>query len=259
MLISFQDLRAEDCLKMADSTEIFTHGKPLTLVDVYDMAADIGREFEVLIDSEGAEKVALLMSKVLRPLEKLEILVKKKNSEQLLIDDLRKTIEDLEIEDSKKTEEIDYLSRNIEHVKLENSKKTEEIIQHTHDLEQLEEHYKIEIRNNFMTTKKLEEEIEKLNSTLSRSIDRENNDYNADLVDKLHNIIQKQKEEIRDFDTNQSNLDMRLGQIKLDNDNLRNTNKELRSELQENKVQINTLMNEIFNLQVWKKEKIIKT
>ena len=67
----------------------------------------------------------------------------------------------------------------------------------------------------------------------------DNDNYNEDIVEKLQNIIQKQKEEIRDFDTNQSNLDMRLGQIKLENDDLNSINKELRSELQENKVQIN--------------------
>ena len=92
--------------------------------------------------------------------------------------------------------------------------------------------------------------IKNLNSSLSRSIDWENNDYNEDVVEKLQNIVQNQKEEIRDFETNQFNLDKRLGQIKLDNNILRDTNKELTSELRDNQVQINTLENEIFELQV---------
>ena len=35
-----------------------------SIPDVYDMAADIGREFESLIDSHGAEHVTALMQKV---------------------------------------------------------------------------------------------------------------------------------------------------------------------------------------------------
>ena len=36
----------------------------LSVPDVYDMAADIGREFEALIDSHGADHVTGLMQKV---------------------------------------------------------------------------------------------------------------------------------------------------------------------------------------------------
>ena len=37
----------------------------MTVADVYDMAADIGKEFEFLIDAHGPETVSGLMQKVI--------------------------------------------------------------------------------------------------------------------------------------------------------------------------------------------------
>ena len=74
--------------------------KVLTLVDVYDIAADIGKEFESLISDEGTEKVTQLMQKVIAALEHLEVLVHNNDNEQTYLEDLRRTIEHLELEDT---------------------------------------------------------------------------------------------------------------------------------------------------------------
>lgn len=79
--------------------------KSLNVIDVYDIASEIGKEFEELIDSHGAEHITLLMQKVISALEHLEDLVQKNDSERTVIDDLKKTIEHLEHEDTKKIEE----------------------------------------------------------------------------------------------------------------------------------------------------------
>ena len=50
----------------------------LTVVDVYDQAAIIGKEFECIIDNFGADAVTSLMPKVIRILEQLEILASRK-------------------------------------------------------------------------------------------------------------------------------------------------------------------------------------
>jgi len=221
--------------KMAESTEKLRRGKALTLVDVYDMAADIGKEFEELIDNEGAEKVTMLMSKVIRALEQLEILVQKNDSEQVLIDDLRRTIEHLELEDSKKTGER---------------------IRYTRDIEQIEEHYKTETKDYLTTIKRLQDENRKLSSSLSAATERDSafsddDSYiEVDLVNKLQGIIEKQREQIRGLETNLSDLKMELEEVKLQNDKLSTSNKDLRRKLRNSQAQLHALVDERAELQV---------
>ena len=63
------------------------------------------QEFEQLIDQHGAEQVTSLMQKVISALEHLEVLVQHNEAEQEVIEDLNKTIEHLEHEESKKADE----------------------------------------------------------------------------------------------------------------------------------------------------------
>jgi len=47
----------------------------LTVMDVYDIAAVVGQEFERIIDQHGCEALSRLMPKVVRVLEILEVMV----------------------------------------------------------------------------------------------------------------------------------------------------------------------------------------
>ena len=80
------------------------------------------QEFEQLIDQHGAEEVTCLMQKVISALEHLEILVQNNETELQTIDELRKTIEHLEHEETKKADER---------------------LKYARDIEQVEEHYKV--------------------------------------------------------------------------------------------------------------------
>ena len=71
----------------------------------------------MLIDQHGAEQVTQLMQKVISALEQLELLVQKNDSELLLIEDLRKTIEHMQHEDNKKVEASHKYARDIEQVR----------------------------------------------------------------------------------------------------------------------------------------------
>lgn len=82
------------------------------------------QEFEQLIDQHGAEQVTSLMQKVISALEHLEILVQNNETELQMIEDLRKTIEHLEHEETKKADER---------------------LKYARDIEQVEEHYKVRI------------------------------------------------------------------------------------------------------------------
>ena len=88
----------------------------LTVVDVYDLASDIGKEFEKLIECFGADAVTGLMPRVISALEHLEKLTARHEVTEGCIQDLRTTITHLEnqnigkAEDRVKYERVSFLT-----------------------------------------------------------------------------------------------------------------------------------------------------
>ena len=70
----------------------------LHVVDVYDMAISIGKEFEMIIDKYGSDALAKLMPQVILVLEHLESLAGRSQKENDEIADLKRTIERLQAE-----------------------------------------------------------------------------------------------------------------------------------------------------------------
>jgi len=209
--------------------------KNLNLVDVYDIAADIGKEFEQMIDHHGAEEVTSLMQKVISALEHLEILVQNNETEQLMIEDLKKTIEHLEHEETKKADER---------------------LKYARDIEQVEEHYKAETKDYLTTIKRLQEENRKLSSSLTAATERdsafsEDESYiEIDLVNKLQGIVEKQREQIRGLEGNLSDVKSDLEEMKSQNEKLSGSNKDLRRKLRQSQSQLHCLVDERAELQV---------
>lgn len=70
----------------------------ITVVDVYDLASDIGKECEKIIDCFGAEAVTALMPKVVQSLEMLEHLASRNENENATIQVLSDRVACLESE-----------------------------------------------------------------------------------------------------------------------------------------------------------------
>lgn len=68
----------------------------LSVVDVYDIAADIGKEFEKIIDEYGPDVLTSLMPRVITALEQLERVAEKQEASGAAIEELRSTISVLE-------------------------------------------------------------------------------------------------------------------------------------------------------------------
>ncbi|KAK8718652.1 hypothetical protein OTU49_014571, partial [Cherax quadricarinatus] len=77
----------------------------ISVVDVYDLASEIGKEFEKIIDRNGAEAVTGLMPRVISALEQLEKLATRHESTSSYIQELRATIIHLENEKIGKAED----------------------------------------------------------------------------------------------------------------------------------------------------------
>ncbi|XP_055386867.1 RILP-like protein homolog [Condylostylus longicornis] len=74
------------------------------VVDVYDLASDIGKECEKIIDHFGPEAVTGLMPRVINALELLEALATKNEKENATIQELTDRITQLESEKLEKAE-----------------------------------------------------------------------------------------------------------------------------------------------------------
>ena len=70
----------------------------ISVIDVYELASAIGKEFEKIIDSCGAEMVTNLMPRVINALEHLEALATKNERENTILDDLRNRVIKLEFD-----------------------------------------------------------------------------------------------------------------------------------------------------------------
>lgn len=74
----------------------------ISVVDVYDLASDIGKECEKIIDAYGANAVTSLMPKVINALELLEALANQNENENSTMQKLTDRIAHLESEKQEK-------------------------------------------------------------------------------------------------------------------------------------------------------------
>ncbi|XP_074642763.1 RILP-like protein 1 isoform X2 [Tubulanus polymorphus] len=118
----------------------------VTVVDVYDYASSIGKEFENLIENYGVDAISNLMPKVIRILEHLEALAQNSERENIEVNDLRIAVEKLQVE---KTERAGERTR------------------YEKELEQIEEVWRTEAKDLLKMVSKLQEENRKLMSALS--------------------------------------------------------------------------------------------
>lgn len=81
------------------------HEVELSVMDVYDIASEIGKEFEKIIDSHGSDTVFNLMPKVIFALEHLENFALRNEKENSTIQDLKERIEKLELEKIEKADQ----------------------------------------------------------------------------------------------------------------------------------------------------------
>lgn len=118
----------------------------MQVVDVYDLAASIGNDFEKLIDNYGNECVRGIMPKVISALETLEAMAAGNDRENEEILRLSKAVERLEQEKHQ---------RNQQHLKFEE------------DLEQVEKTYRKDIDDLQQMVKNLVNENRNLSTTVS--------------------------------------------------------------------------------------------
>lgn len=176
----------------------------VTVVDVYDIASDIGKECEKIIDQYGADSLTSLMPKVINALELLENLATRNERENTQLFELQSKISQLENE---KLEKAEYRQK------------------FDKDLEAIEEQWRTETKDLVAHVSKLEDEIRRLlkeQSPSHRSQFCETNNADGDILQRLKTSLEKHREEIR-------SKDKLLQEKNCDIDNVPKKNQKIRS------------------------------
>lgn len=216
----------------------------VTVTDVYDQAAGIGKEFEKLIESYGVDAVTDLMPKVIRALEQLENLASKYEKESSEINELRYVIDKLE---------------------AEKADKTQERIRFEEELLQIEETWQKESKEQLSAIARLQEENRRLRSSLSEqkqavvdevaAVARRTEEKEIEVLTKLKETVDRQREEIRKYsrEIKQKNVDIEA--LQAQSERLVKINIELRRKNQSHKKHARTLISEKVDLETKLAEK----
>ncbi|XP_053728567.1 RILP-like protein 1 isoform X3 [Synchiropus splendidus] len=156
----------------------------LTVMDVYDIAAVVGQEFERIIDQHGCEVLSRLMPKVVRVLEILEVLVTR-SSLSPETDELRLELDKLRLE------RVDRLEKEKKHRKeleLVEDVWREEAQDLLHQIAQLQEENKSLLTNMSTKDSLSEEDLQRHEGMTERE---------KEVMKKLKEVVDKQRDEIR--------------------------------------------------------------
>lgn len=101
----------------------------LSVVDVYDLASEVGKEFEKIIDKNGPNSVADLIPKVINILELLETLAVRREGECALVQELNDKISQLENDKQEKAEFKKKIDKEMESIEEQWRVETRDLLQ----------------------------------------------------------------------------------------------------------------------------------
>ncbi|XP_034402725.1 RILP-like protein 1 isoform X1 [Cyclopterus lumpus] len=156
----------------------------LTVMDVYDIAAVVGQEFERIIDQYGCEALSRLMPKVVRVLEILEVMVSR----------------------SCISPEAEELRLELDKLRLERLERLEKERKHRKELELVEDVWRGEAQDLLTQIAQLQEENQSLLTNMSNKDPMSEEDLQRhegmtererQVMKKLKEVVDKQRDEIR--------------------------------------------------------------
>ncbi|KYN09875.1 RILP-like protein like protein [Trachymyrmex cornetzi] len=175
--------------------EEYSVASDVSVVDVYDIASEIGKECEKLIDLFGVESVTNLMPKVINALELLENLATKNERENTMVQELSTKISQLESDKIGKAEDRQRFEK---------------------ELEQIEEHWRQESRDLVAMVTRLQEENRRLAESLheSRSDSQYSSKQTSTNTNQLTTITASQEVDIAVLQHLRSMIDKQREQIR---------------------------------------------
>ncbi|XP_029484252.1 RILP-like protein 1 isoform X5 [Oncorhynchus nerka] len=156
----------------------------LTVMDVYDIAAVVGQEFERIIDQYGCEALSRLMPKVVRVLEIVEVMVSR-NSISPETDELRLELDKLRLERMDRLEKEKKHKKELELVEDVWRGEAQDLLS---QITQLQEENKTLLTNMSIKDPMSEEDLQRHEGMSERE---------RQVMKKLKEVVDKQRDEIR--------------------------------------------------------------
>ncbi|XP_058473528.1 RILP-like protein 1 isoform X4 [Solea solea] len=156
----------------------------LTVMDVYDIAAVVGQEFERIIDQYGCEALSRLMPKVVRVLEILEVMVSR-NSISPDTEELRLELDKLRLERMDRLEKEKKHRKELELVEDVWRGEAQDLLS---QIAQLQEENKTLLTNMSIKDPMSEEDLQRHEGMSERE---------RQVMKKLKEVVDKQRDEIR--------------------------------------------------------------
>ncbi|XP_039751774.1 RILP-like protein homolog isoform X2 [Pararge aegeria] len=159
----------------------------VTVVDVYDLASDIGKECEIIIEKYGPEAVTALLPKVINALELLENLAVRNEKENQALHELTAKISQLE---NDKIEKAEYRQR------------------FEKEIEAIEEQWRTESAELVTAVARLQDENKRLRRTINSPADGElwkctsappspAREHDQEVLSRLSSTAEKQRSTLR--------------------------------------------------------------
>ncbi|XP_058805522.1 RILP-like protein homolog isoform X2 [Phymastichus coffea] len=216
--------------KRRASMEELTETSEVSVVDVYDIASEIGKECEKLIDAHGSESIANLMPKVINALELLENLATKNERENTTVQELTAKIAQLESDKIGKAEDRQRFEK---------------------ELEQIEDHWKQESRDLLEMVNRLQEENRRLATAVQENrSDSDDSGFTSGqevdiaVLQRLRTMIDKQREQIRSRDRELSQKSAEIENLNNQVDKLTVVGRELKRKQRQAQMQARGLVEE---------------
>ncbi|XP_044012033.1 RILP-like protein homolog isoform X8 [Aphidius gifuensis] len=210
--------------------EEYTPGSDVSVVDVYDIASEIGKECEKMIDTFGAEAVTGLMPKVISALELLENLATRKEREVTTVQELTSRISQLENDKIGKAEDRQRFEKEVE---------------------QTEEYWRQESRDLVGMVTRLQDENRRLAHALQESRnDSQDSAFTASqevdvgVLQRLRGLIDQQRDQIRARDRELSQKNLEIENLTAQVEKLTSVGRELKRKQRQAQMQSRGLVEE---------------
>ncbi|XP_026822132.1 RILP-like protein homolog isoform X1 [Rhopalosiphum maidis] len=219
-------------LHVVDSAKMDNYKCSLSVVDVYDMAQDIGREFEAIIDAYGTDAITGLMPKVVSALEQMELLAMKNERENTTVDDLRSTIQQLE---------------------MDKQERTEDRMKYEKEMEQIEDKWREDYNELLTTVSRLQDDNRKLTESLQAAekdkiVDSKSQVLSPDVdtvaLQRLRHTVDQMRDSIRSYEHQLNSKSNEVDSLTVQMDRLQTTLKDLRRKHRFAQLQCRSLVEE---------------
>ncbi|XP_045107586.1 RILP-like protein homolog isoform X3 [Portunus trituberculatus] len=206
----------------------------ISVVDVYDLASEIGKEFEKIIDRTGAEAVTGLMPRVISALEYLEKLAMRHENTSAYIQELRASITHLENEKIGKAEDRQRYERELEDIE-------DRLREESHELVAMVARLQDENR-------KLSSSLAKTEGTLIHS-NGATPEVDLKVVTQLQEVIESQREQLHKTEKEAHQKAADVENLKSQLEKVNHINRELRRRQRTSVSQMRSLIDERAELQ----------